>query len=248
MSVGGWADRYRQGDRERVWAELGRLGSNVRDPSVLTEAQAVCDEMALRVRFNIELLVNRLQSQGYVFHSNDDARTPVVPFQPASVRASQFAAWLEERFGPVPLVLSSWIRLVGDVWLVGTHPEWGESSAADPLVIELEGTRYSGESISSYFISEHEAWAEEARDDPAVGSFVLPVAPDRLHKANVSGGAPYGFRVPDGGADGVFAAENDMSFVSYLNLIFRNGGFACLPLGDRHERLRKSLTDGLLVL
>lgn len=64
MSVGGWADRYRQGDRERVWAELRRLGSDVRDPSVLTEAQAVCDEMVLRVRFNIELLVNRLQSQG----------------------------------------------------------------------------------------------------------------------------------------------------------------------------------------
>lgn len=60
---GGWADRYRQGDRERVWAELGRFGSNVRDPNVLTEAQAVCDEMALRARFNIELLVNRLQSQ-----------------------------------------------------------------------------------------------------------------------------------------------------------------------------------------
>lgn len=89
---------------------------------------------------------------------------------------------------------------------------------------------------------------EEVAQDPAVGSFVLPVAPDRLHKANVSGGLPYGFRVPDGGADGVFVAESDMSFVSYLNLLFQNGGFAAWPSGHEEARLRMSPTEGLLAL
>jgi hypothetical protein len=244
----GWVERYRKGDRERVWSELERLGPAVRDPNVLPEAQAVCDEMALRARFNIQLIVKRLQSQDFMFHSNDDERTPVVPFRPASVAAPQLVAWLEAEFGPVPLVLSSWLRIVGDVWLVGTHPHWSESSGWDPLVIELEGTRYPGLSISNFFVSEYEAWIEEAAQDSADGSFVLPVAPDRLHKANVSGGVPYGFRIPDGGVDAVFVAEGDMPFVSYLNLIFDNGGFGAWPSGVEEQRLRKSLTDGLLAL
>jgi hypothetical protein len=42
------------------------------------------------------------------------------------------------------MTLLSWVRLVGDVWLVGTHPQWAESASADPLVIEAEGSRYPG--------------------------------------------------------------------------------------------------------
>ena len=140
------------------------------------------------------------------------------------------------------------MRLVGDVWLVGSHPDWSESSEGDPLVIELEGTRYPALSISSFLISEYEAWTEEAAQDPGIGSFVLPVSPDRLHKANVSGGPPYGFRIPDTGADGIFVAEGDMSFVSYLNVLFGNGGFAAWPAGAGAARLRSSLRDGLLAL
>lgn len=51
------------------------------------------------------------------------------------------------------------------------------------------------------------------------------MAPDRLHKANISGGAPYGFRLPDACADAVFVGEVAMPFVDYLNLVFENGGF-----------------------
>jgi len=38
----------------------------------------------------------------------------------------------EARFGPVPLTLLSWVRIVGDVWLVGTHPLWPESAGRGP--------------------------------------------------------------------------------------------------------------------
>jgi hypothetical protein len=41
----------------------------------------------------------------------------------------------------------SWVRLVGDVWLVRTHPQWAASASADPLMIEAEGSRYPGEPI-----------------------------------------------------------------------------------------------------
>jgi hypothetical protein len=224
------------------------LGPGVREPKVRAAAQAVCDEVGLRARTNIQLLVRRLRSEGFAFHTNDDARTPVEPFRPASTAAPRLLSWLERELGPVPLVLSSWLRLVGDVWLVGTHPHWAESRAADPLVIELEGTRYPSMEITNYFAGEHDAWAEEAAEDPAVGPFVLPVAPDRLHKANVSGGHPYGFHMPGWGADAVFMAAEEMSFVSYLNMIFQNGGFAAWPRGTEQLHLRKSLADGMLML
>lgn len=57
--------------------------------------------------------------------------------------------------------LLSWVRLVGDVWLVGTHPQWATSASADPLVIELEGPCYANASIRNYFEGELEAWRED---------------------------------------------------------------------------------------
>jgi hypothetical protein len=53
--------------------------------------------------------------------------------------------------GLLPLTLLSWVRLVGDVWLVGTHLLWTASAPADPLVIEVEGAWYPGASITDHF-------------------------------------------------------------------------------------------------
>lgn len=75
-----------------------------------------------------------------------------------------------------------------------------------------------------------------------------PVAPDRLHKANVSGGAPYGVRLPDGTAEGLFVGEVAMPFVAYLNLVFRHGGFPASVPGDQQWMIKRALTAGLLAL
>jgi hypothetical protein len=146
------------------------------------------------------------------------------------------------------MTLLSWVRLVGDVWLVGTHPQWTGSASADPLVIEAEGSRYPGEPISGYLEDEHEQWQEQAAQDPGAGLFVLPLAPDRLHKDNVSGGPPYGIILPDSSADGLFAAETTMPFVSYLNLVFSNGGFPARTAPDNHWQLKQALARDLLPL
>jgi hypothetical protein len=148
------------------------------------------------------------------------------------------------------MTLLSWVRVVGDVWLVGTHPEWEESAAADPLVIELEGTRYPAEpSIRDYFSDEWTDWNERHTDDPAeAGVFVLPVGPDRWHKANTSGGGPYGFVLPDGCVDGLFSWETTIPFVSYLNWVFSEGGFPW-PSGDNRQwDVRHHLVKNLLPL
>lgn len=81
------------------------------------------------------------------FHSNDGEQAPVIPHVPPTGGAAAHAGWLQERFGPVPMTFLSWVRLVGDVWLVGTHPQWAASASADPLMIEAEGSRYPGEPI-----------------------------------------------------------------------------------------------------
>src|SRR3954451_5640582 len=137
-------DRYRAGQRDQVWHELRQLGRAVREPGLAEQAQLVCDEMAPRGRRDGEVIIGRLTAAGYRFHANNDAQDPVTPHVPPSAGAAALAGWLADRFGPVPMTLLSWIRLVGDVWLVGTHPQWPESASADPLVIDTGGSRYPG--------------------------------------------------------------------------------------------------------
>jgi hypothetical protein len=220
-----WIERYRAGDRAVVWHEIRQLGAQL-DQRQRDSAQLVCDEMARRARRNVEVLVHQLSSEGFRFHSNEDRQDPEVPFYPASERAEDQALWLVEHFGQVPMTLLSWLRIVGDVWLVGTHPEWPDATAADPLVIDLEGSRYPNDPIREYFASDYERWLEaqeESDDDRSL--YCLPMSPDRLHKDNTSGGPPYGVVVPDGCVDGLWVGETTMPFVGYLNNVFAHGGF-----------------------
>jgi hypothetical protein len=171
-----------------------------------------------------------------------------VPFRPAGTAVSQLLGTLESRWGPIPLTVSSWMRIVGDVWLVGTHPDWIESDEADPLVIELEGSRYAGQSMVDSWANEYAVWVDMSAEDPDLGGFVMPVAPDRLTKANVCGGAPYGFRLPDSRADALFVAEQVSPFVSYLNHVFANGGFPARTGGEHQANIKRSLSEGLHLL
>ena len=244
-SSGNWLARYHRGQRGAVWHELRQLGSAVREPGRLEEAQLVCDEMARRARQNIKVIIERLSSAGYRFHSNDNDQAPVPPHIPPTAAAAGLAQWLEGRFDAVPMTMLSWLRLVGDVGLVGTHPQWKESAAGDPLVIELEGSRWPDEPMQRYFEGELEAWGEWPGADRM---FVLPLAPDRIHKMNVSGGPPYGIVLPDGCADGLFVGETTMPFVSYLNWAFSHGGFTWPTAPDNHWQLKKALAKDLLPL
>lgn len=247
-SAPNWLSRYHDGQRAQVWHELRQLGNRVRESGLFEEAQLVCDEMARRARHNIEVIVERLADAGYRFHTNDDEQTPETPFVPATAGAVEHANWLLERFGAVPMTFLSWVRLVGDVWLVGTHPHWPASASADPLVVEAEGSRYPDSSIRTYFEDELAHWREWSSQDAAAGPFVLPLAPDRLHKENVSGGPPYGIVLPDGCVDGLFVGETTMPFVSYLNWVFRHGGFPWPTATDDQWRVKHACARDLLPL
>jgi hypothetical protein len=81
-------------------------------------------------------------------------------------------------------------------------------------------------------------------NEPALIAF----APDALHKANISGGAPYSIEVPNPAADAPVEDEpHDTTFVAYLRLVILGwGGFpgwqdSKLPPPPEIERLRDQL-------
>ena len=102
--------------------------------------------------------------------------------------------------------------------------------------------------MGSYFEGELEARREWFAANPAADPFVLPVAPDRFHKDNVSGGPPCGVIVPDGCADGLFVGETTMPFVSYLNWVFANGAFPWPTQSESQWQVRQALARDLLPL
>ncbi len=113
----GYLERYRQGEREQVWAELLALGGQVRQPGLYDEALAVAHETMSRARTNIELLVPRLHSLGYRFAHPDRV------FVPADEEFRQLVADVERRAGPLPMSLRAWCEVVGEVNFMGAHPK-----------------------------------------------------------------------------------------------------------------------------
>lgn len=88
----------------------------------------------------MELLVARLREQGYRFHTNDESREDVDPWVPSRAgSADALRDWAKEHLGAVPMTLLAWAQIAGDVWLVGTHPQWPDAWQADPLVLEPSG-------------------------------------------------------------------------------------------------------------
>lgn len=64
--------------------------------------------------------------------------------------------------------------------------------------------------------------------------FQIEFAPDYLHKANISGDAPYGIEVPNSAVDGLVLGEvHQTTFVNYLRIAFQWAGF---PGWDRRYR------------
>jgi hypothetical protein len=63
-----------------------------------------------------------------------------------------------------------------------------------------------------------------------------------------SGGDLFGISLPCASADGRFVAESTSSFVSYLNEVFRNGGFPARTGSALEQQVRRSLAEGLLPL
>ena len=209
-------ERYWAGDCEQVWADLVKYGPAVRDDPLLPEALAVARETMGRVRHNVELVVQRLDTLGYQF-----VDAPVARWSPPPAETHEQLAALEALVGPVPLSIRAFYEVLGAVNLLGHHPAlerrpddaW--DALPDPLVI-----------FPLYSLIDD---CRERLDDPEwdhAQPLDLALAPDILHKADISGGGPYGIYVPDASADALIREEwHETTFVNYLRVCLRWGGF-----------------------
>lgn len=222
---GSLLDRYRAGEHAAVWTELGcydTLAGAFRE-----EALDVARETMRRVLHNTEILSARLAAEGWTSLSGS-LRTPS---SREDVDAMQQIEQLTD--APLPLSLRAFWEIVGGVDLMWDYerdddaPDLGlglDLPGLDPLVIEP--ARCSTRLFDEW--ADARAGVRSEIADP----YALELAPDFLHKNNISGGAPYGVALPFPGADPVFENEaHGLSFVEYLRLCFRWGGF---PRLERH--------------
>jgi hypothetical protein len=132
-------------------------------------------------------------------------------------------AELQQRYGPLPLVLDEWFTRVGEVDLCGVHPKLScyvnrgpddrQGPASDPLVVACIT---SADDLDDY--------AAEMQELPP---YTLEIAPDACHKSNYSGGSPTGVHIPNPDFDAPLISDdewNGMYFVPYLRICFEHGG------------------------
>jgi hypothetical protein len=227
-----YIERYCQGEYEQVWSELLVLGPAVREEPHTSGAQQVASEMMTRVRRNCEMIIARLRGMGYDFDRYPDGSRrygDMPPHTPPCDDMHEAQLELEQTAGPLPLSLTAFWDEVGAVDLVGRHPDWPDG--LDPLVVDPpEGAL---------------AWIDDGYQED--DRLFAALAPDDLHKDNVSGGDPYGLLLPQPAVDFIFENEpHGVHFVEYLRLaILKWGGFPGLdgegiefdPLGELTQDL-----------
>ena len=111
-------------------------------------------------------------------------------------------------------------------------PQADEAGLPDPLVV--------------YTIEELLYQLADREPDDGEGTVELVIAPDDLHKADISGDAYY-LRLPDARADFRFGDWHRGGFVDYLRAVFRWGGFPGWERAANPPRAEiAALTEGLL--
>lgn len=251
-----YLERYMAGEYEPVWTELVALRAAVRAEPLYTDALAVARETMRRVRYNIETLIPRLETLGYVFgygwvDPDEDtwakANPPPFSAPPRDVEARLLD--FERRAGVLPLALRAFYEEVGGVNFVGTPPEdwadtawWHEPLRSDG---DPDAKRYGLDPLFVYPFEEVEA-CQHGLGEPGK-PFAVPIAPDHLMKFHISGLDDYTVKTPNAAIDARLRLEwHRTTFVNYLRICFRWGGFPGFerysqpPLADI-VRLREGL-------
>ncbi|GHC75042.1 hypothetical protein GCM10007079_09820 [Nocardiopsis terrae] len=237
------AQHYLSGRHEEVWADLGALGQV---PDHLREdVREVADLTMARVAAHVSRLAESLPELGFEPSGGFPFHTPPGPDARAETAA------LAEEIGGVPAALAAYLSTVGEVGLTGDWPEiglhyhsvptWTEETdfspvtgSPDPLCLPgIDHLRFwVEECLRAPDEDEGVPGAEDTRNTiartrpvSAVTSFDL--APDELHKANVSGGT-HDVLLPDASADPVLIGVRGrpgVTLVEYLRAVVAHGGF-----------------------
>jgi hypothetical protein len=191
-----------------------------RGHSAGTTARAVAKETMKRVVRSANVLADRLAALGWVPRYGELRTRP-------RTEDREVMPQIEETTGaPLPVSLRAFWEVVGGINFVwdyerGAAPDLGVDlpmDEMDPLWVDVP------EVVTCLF----EEWEERRSgvDPELAGPFSEDLAPDYLHKANISGGAPYGIELPCFGVDPIFVNEaRELPFVDNLRLCFRWAGF-----------------------
>jgi hypothetical protein len=222
VTGGDLVSRYQCGEHDQVWSALRARGSP--DDADRAEALAVADLTMRRVRHDAELLTSRLAARGW------KALTGALLAAPTEADFDAILSIVRTTGAPIPASLDAFWTIVGGIDCVWDYRDGSEAPnlgvgvpmvEMDPLCIDRARDA----------VTQLDAWQEQGEDGSDLGPATLDLAPDSLHKANVSGGA-YGIDPLFPGADPIFVGEeHGLPFVDYLRLAFRWGGF---PRLERH--------------
>jgi len=173
----------------------------------------------------LRALVTCLRELGYEFEKPKD----ILPGPAKGV--DQQIKELQRLVGAIPVALAEFYRIVGAIDLTGSHAAWTCCDYPDPLVVEpIDSALEEAREYAELQDPKAEYWASES------GIFRAPVAPDSLHKANVSGGMWYGIEMPNALADPVVLEEpHTLPFTQYLELALSWGGFPGLASAPAHS-------------
>ncbi|MEO8374659.1 MAG: hypothetical protein ABI471_05505 [Sphingomonas bacterium] len=224
--------RYLAGEHEVVWRELGNLDPAMCGSDIIADAEAVALATMERVAINVDLLIERLTARSYAFGVYPDGDA-IPGFRGARVKPDigmlSDASALQAEVGPAPLSLRTFWSVVGETSLAGRAPGGGMPDYSDPLWVE-------GPQAGLVDLSDGPEFADEGEG----GGFLCSIAPDILHKDNVSGGAPYAICLPNAGFDALLQDEwHVTNFVPYLRTAILDwGGFPGLSKENPHDDWR----------
>ncbi len=218
--------RYLQGETITVYDELDKLDYNSLSKEQKKDIDKVLIETFERVAFNLNIIYKELLNINYLFKTEYQFNFQKPIHKPLKnteqlLKQLNFAV---QPFGFVPLSLQYFYKIVGGVnflWDFETDENfmW---EIADPIQI------YSLDSLVEEVTGEY--WQEDIQEyvnDKNFGYAFLDLAPDDLHKDNVSGGSPYAIQITKRQkVDSAFLNEpNNTSFINYLRICFEHCGF-----------------------
>jgi hypothetical protein len=191
------------------------------------------EDRVIRVGVGLQRLVCRLKQLDYQFTDPSAVLPGVESKTDAAIER------IEREVGTLPQSLKLFWKKVGSVNLNGEHPHWSGCDYPDPLIVYPP----------SIAIEELDQFLGDQEERLRCNfPYLVPIAPDALHKANVSGGMWYNLPVPAVEDDPILCDEpHALSFTTYLEFALLWGGFAGLEDCPDHDwpldELRLSLGD-----
>lgn len=189
------------------------------------------DQRIERVAISIADIVTRLLDLNFTFYHPDRVLRNPDP------NLKQYLARIERDVGRVPYAIARFWERIGAVDLTGRHEEWRGCEYPDGLVVLP----------ISEAIDELDQFAADKQQRLASGlPYLIPIAADALCKENVSGGMWYNVNCPANSDDPVVNEEpHNISFLNYLDLAIRWGGFPGLENAKHHTWPIDKLTSDM---